>query len=78
MSALCQKATSRRVHSITWSASEQRRWHGEAQRFGGFQIGDELELGRLLHSQICGFGTLQNLINIFSCAPIGLLPIRTA
>ena len=28
---------------------KQRWWHGEAERLGGFQVEDQLELGGLLH-----------------------------
>jgi hypothetical protein len=37
------------------SATEQHRRHGEAERLGGLEIGDELELGWLLDRQVAGF-----------------------
>ena len=40
-------------------AGEQRWRHGQAERVGGFQIDDQLELGRLLHREIGQLGTLQ-------------------
>jgi hypothetical protein len=40
---------------------EERRGDGEAQFFGGLEVEDQLELGGLLHGQVSGLGTLQDL-----------------
>ena len=36
---------------------------------GGFQIDDQLELGRLLDRKVRRFGTLENLIDIYRGSP---------
>ena len=40
-------------------AGEEQRRNRQAERFGGLEIDDQLELGRLLHRQIARFGTLE-------------------
>jgi hypothetical protein len=35
--------------------SEECRWHGEAEFFGGLQINNQLKNGRLLDRKIAGF-----------------------
>ncbi len=37
------------------SAGEQRRRNGQAERFGGLQVDDEVVLHRRLHRQVGGF-----------------------
>ena len=37
-------------------AGEERRRHGEAERFGGLHIDRQLKFGRCLHRQVCGLG----------------------
>src|SRR3954463_9258621 len=46
------------AHSLNHpiGAGEQRRWHGEAERVGGFQVNDQFELGWELDGQICDGG----------------------
>jgi hypothetical protein len=52
-------------HSITSSAeSEQRCRHLDAERFGGFQVDDEREPGRLHDRQIGGLGALGDAAGI--------------
>jgi hypothetical protein len=46
------------------------RWNGEAERRGSLEVDDELELGRLLHRQIGGIGTFENLVHIAGSTPI--------
>ena|SRR5947207_4305616 len=48
---------------------EQLVRDGQAERLGGLQINDQLELGRQLDRQICWFSTLQDLIDIGGGAP---------
>src|SRR5215208_6473568 len=54
VTAMCQKlhreqtATPRLFDHLV-GAGEQRRWKLEAERFGGAQINQKLELGRLFH-----------------------------
>src|SRR5437762_1592802 len=51
-------------------AVEQRGRHGEAERAGGFQVDDQLELGRLLHRQIGRLGAVQDLCDVDSELPV--------
>src|SRR5215469_13483488 len=48
---------------------EQRRWDFEAERLGGRQIDDEIELGRLLDRDVPGLRPVQNLVNVVTGAP---------
>src|SRR5207253_9102801 len=43
---------------------EERRGDGEAERLGGLEVDDELELHRLLHGQVRRLGTVQNLVHV--------------
>ena len=45
-------------------AGEQRRRHVDAERLGGRQIDDELELGRLHHRQIGGLGAFEDAAGV--------------
>ena len=44
--------------------SEQRRWHGKAERFGRFEVYHQLEFRRLLNRQIAGLGTFEDLVYV--------------
>jgi hypothetical protein len=55
---------------------EEQRWrHRDPQYLGGLQVNDQLELRRLLHRQVGGLGTLQDLVHIRRPAPV---PVRRA
>ena len=41
---------------------EQGRGNGEAERLGGFEVDDQVELRRLLHRQVGGLGAFQESI----------------
>jgi hypothetical protein len=57
-------------YSITSSAGEQERRHADPEGSGRSEIQDQLDLRGLFDRQICGFGTLQDLVNIRGCASI--------
>ena len=41
---------------------QQRGRYGEAQRFGGLEVDDQVELSRLLDGQLGRIGALQDLV----------------
>jgi hypothetical protein len=44
---------------------EEEHWgNGEAQRLRGLQVDDQLESHGLLHREVCGLGTFENLIHV--------------
>src|SRR6266853_2096978 len=43
---------------------EERRGNRDPQRLRGLQVDEQLELRRLLHRQVGGLGTLQDLVHI--------------
>jgi hypothetical protein len=49
-------------------ASEQRRWYGQAKRFGSLHVDHQLEFGRLLYWQIGRLGAFEDLIDVTACA----------
>src|SRR5215469_695171 len=57
-------------------AAEQRVWDGEAERLGGLEVDDELELCRLLDWQIGRLRTLQDLVHIGCGTPVHVTPVR--
>src|SRR6516162_9905135 len=63
-------APSRCIRKLTSSPDyligleEERRGDGQAQFLRGLQVDDQLELHGLLHGQVGGLGTLQDLIHI--------------
>ena len=46
------------------SRGQQRRRDGEAQRFGGLEVNDQLETRRLFDRQIAGLCAFQDLVDI--------------
>ena len=58
------------LYSITSSArSEERLGNCQAERLGGLEIDDQLELGRLLDRQVGRLRPSQNLVDIVGGAP---------
>ena len=56
---------SRRLHSITSSArASSDVGTVEAERLGGLEVDDQLELGRLLHRQVGWLLALEDTIDI--------------
>jgi len=51
-------------------AGEQRRRNFEAERPGGDQINDEIELGRLFDRDVARLRAAQNLIDILGGPPV--------
>src|SRR5262252_3073330 len=56
--------------------AEQRVWDGEAERLGGLEVDDELELCRLLDWQIGRLRTLQDLVHIACSTPVHVKVVR--
>src|SRR5262245_31018612 len=50
-------------------AGEQRRWNVKAEYFGGDQVDDQVEFGRLLHWYVGRLRPAQNLVDILGGAP---------
>ncbi|HYP36386.1 MAG TPA: hypothetical protein VEQ62_08590, partial [Stellaceae bacterium] len=46
------------------SAGEERRWHSNAKRLGGFHIDDQLETSWLLDRQIGGLGAFEDFVDV--------------
>ena len=57
---------------------EQRRWHFQAERLGGFEIDDQLELGGLSDRQVTGPFTLKDAIHIGCRLLVGVEQFRRA
>src|SRR5262245_59875371 len=51
-------------------AGEQRRWHGEAELFGSFEIDRQLVVGRVLHRKIGRLLALEDAINVNGGEPV--------
>src|SRR5258706_4015260 len=49
---------------------QQRRRDREAERLGGLQVDDQLELRGLLYGQIAGLGALEDFIDVACGAPV--------
>src|SRR5262245_49241504 len=70
LSALCQMATFALQQIFLFDhlvgAGEERRWHSNAKRLGGFHINDQLETSRLLDRQIGGPGAFEDFVDVHS------------
>jgi hypothetical protein len=56
---------------------QRRRRDGEAERLGGLEVDDELELGRLLDGEIGGLCALEDLVDERCCATPELYRVST-
>ena len=70
MSALCHKATFAPQQIVSLfdhlvGARKQRRRHGEAERFRGYEVHHKFEFSRLLHRYFARFCSAQDLVNDF-------------
>src|SRR3977135_1363720 len=43
---------------------QQRRRDRQAEGFGGLEVDNKLELGRLLHGEVRGLGALEDLVDV--------------
>src|SRR5574341_1637802 len=50
------------------SPEHQRLGDRQAERLGSLEVNDQLEFRRLLHGQVSGLGTLENLVHVGSGA----------
>ena len=72
MSALGQKQTfamQKVILDQLIGASEQLARQGQTERFGGFQVDQELELGRLINRNVARFASFENLVHVIGHAP---------
>src|SRR5262249_204796 len=56
---------------------QQRRRDREAERFGGLEVDDELELCGLFDGQIGWLGALENLVDVRRSAPKEIRNVRS-
>jgi hypothetical protein len=70
MSVKCHKRKSGALFDDLVGAGEQCRRNLDTDRFRGFQIDDQLELGRHLDRKVGWIGTLEDTIDIGRCLPI--------
>src|SRR6516225_9029081 len=57
-------------NSAIVGSGKKRGWYCEAKRLSAFQVDGQLEFDWLLHRQISGFSTLQNLVHILGSTSI--------
>src|SRR5678809_1456298 len=58
-----RRVTSASLNQLV-SAGEERRWHSNAKRLGGFHIDDQLETSWLLDRQIGGLGAFEDFVDV--------------
>jgi len=57
-------------------ADHEGQRHVDAERFGGFEVDDQLESRRLLDGEIGGFGALEDLVYIHRAASKQVVDVR--
>ena len=64
------RGSSRRGASFNYGVGdgEKGRWNGQAERPGSLEVDHELELGQLLHRQVCGLLTLEDATSVGAAA----------
>src|SRR3954453_3465062 len=67
---LCAQEETWRSFDHLVSASEQRRWYGETERFGRFLIDRQIEFRRDLNRKIGGLCAMQNAIRVPCEVPV--------
>jgi hypothetical protein len=66
----------RRLFDDLIGAQQQRRRNGEAERFSGLEIYDELEFRRLFDRQISGLRPFQDLVDECRGAAVDIADVR--
>jgi hypothetical protein len=69
MSALCQKRKLAELFNHLGGSHLQRRWECKPKGFGGFEVYNEFELGRLQDRQIASFFALENAAGVDAGLP---------
>jgi hypothetical protein len=64
-----QNRTSGYLFDHLVGAREESGWHVETERFGGGQVDDQIEFGRLLDRKIAGLRPAQNFVHIVGGVP---------
>jgi hypothetical protein len=68
LASICPFSANRRHQACLFDhlvgAGEERRWHSNAKRIGGFHIDDQLETSWLLDRQIGGLGAFEDFVDI--------------
>jgi hypothetical protein len=67
----CHGARGNRLFDDLVGAGEDRWRHGQPERFGGLEIDDQLEVGRLVDGQIGGLGAVEDLSEVNASLMIG-------
>ena len=62
----CSKPSYRLFNQLI-GAGEQDPWDHEAERFGGLEIDQKLDVSRKFHRQVARFGAF----SVEKCAPVG-------
>src|SRR5262245_66316431 len=68
-SRLMQRSKTASLFDHLIRTGEQRRRHSQPKRLRGFQIDNELVLGRRLHRQVSRFLSLEDAIDVAGSAP---------
>ena len=76
-SGLMQRSKYQPLFDDVVGTGEERRRHGEAERFGGLHIDRQLKFGRCLHRQVCGLGAPENLVHLLGRVAKLIIPVET-